>query len=298
MLAGLVGGIVTPPHSSPSLAATSVANRQQGLQAADLSVPLLVKAAMRIVREHLLSKSAPADPLFRWRGHDVSRLEGMSDAVFAFALTLLVVSAGPPSTFHDLWITLRDLPAFAACFASLFAVWYQHYLFFRRFGLQDLLTITLNLCLLFVVLFYVYPLKFMYTYLWRLVLGDDLSPLFHVPPQADGAGVVQDPMLTTIVVFSLGVLGTFGLLTLLCLRALALRNELELDRLEVFLTWSSIRANLVWCTVAATSLLLARYSPPLAGLIYFALGPLHGTLGYWQGRRAERIYRELHPQSA
>ena len=33
-----------------------------------------------------------ADQAFRWRGGEVSRLEGLSDAVFAFAVTLLVVS--------------------------------------------------------------------------------------------------------------------------------------------------------------------------------------------------------------
>ena len=27
---------------------------------------------------------------FRWRGHEISRIEGLSDAVFAFAITLLV----------------------------------------------------------------------------------------------------------------------------------------------------------------------------------------------------------------
>jgi uncharacterized membrane protein len=36
------------------------------------------------------------------RGRDVSRLEGFSDAVFGFALTLLVVSLEVPDTF-DGW---------------------------------------------------------------------------------------------------------------------------------------------------------------------------------------------------
>jgi len=36
-------------------------------------------------------------------------------------------------------------------------IWYEHSAFFRRFGLNDGVTIVLDAVLLFVVLFYVYP---------------------------------------------------------------------------------------------------------------------------------------------
>src|SRR4051794_21568192 len=41
------------------------------------------------------------EPGFRWRAAGIARIEGLSDAVFAFAVTLLVVSLEVPRT--DEW---------------------------------------------------------------------------------------------------------------------------------------------------------------------------------------------------
>src|SRR5579872_6785537 len=106
-----------------------------------------------------------SDPHFRWRGHEMSRLEAFSDAVFAFAVTLLVVSLEVPHTFAQLKTTMLGFPAFAICFTLLILVWQEHVQFCRRYGLQDAATVTWNSILLFVVLFYVFPLKFLFTVL-------------------------------------------------------------------------------------------------------------------------------------
>ena len=55
---------------------------------------------------------------------------------------------------------LNGLVAFGLSFGALICIWAVHDGCFRRYGLQDTWTIVLNACLLFVVLFYVYPLKF------------------------------------------------------------------------------------------------------------------------------------------
>jgi uncharacterized membrane protein len=102
---------------------------------------------------------------FRNRGGEITRLEALSDGTFAFSITLLVVSLEVPSTFDELMVSMRGFAAFAICFASLVWIWFQHTRFFRKYGLQDAFTVTLNGLLLFVVLFYVYPLKFLWTML-------------------------------------------------------------------------------------------------------------------------------------
>ena len=95
------------------------------------------------------------------RTREVSRIEGFSDAVFGFAITLLVVSLEVPKTYHELMQVVRGFPAFAVCFALLFQVWWRHYRFFRNYDLEDGYIVALTGILLFVVLFFVYPLKFM-----------------------------------------------------------------------------------------------------------------------------------------
>src|ERR1700704_843358 len=124
-----------------------------------------------MLREKLMAKDIGRRADFRWRSHEISRIEGLSDAVFAFAVTLLVVSLEVPRTFTELAAAMRGFGAFAISFMLLFMVWFNQYKFFRRYGLQDNLTVCLNAILLFVVLFYVYPLKFLFTFLVSLFTG-------------------------------------------------------------------------------------------------------------------------------
>jgi len=111
------------------------------------------------LRPHL----AKRDHGFRWRGHDISRIEGLSDAVFAFAITLLVVSLEVPKTFSELREMMRGFLSFGMCFALLLLIWHAQYLYFRRYALDDRRTFLLNAALLFVVAFYIYPLKFLFS---------------------------------------------------------------------------------------------------------------------------------------
>ena len=124
----------------------------------------------KMVRSGLARRQAGEED-FRWRGEDVSRLEGFSDAVFAFAVTLLVVSLEVPDTFDELLSTMRGFLAFAICFYLLLLVWYDHYKYFRRYGLNDTPTLWLNSALLFITLMYVYPLKFLFTLLMSELFG-------------------------------------------------------------------------------------------------------------------------------
>src|ERR1700741_4061578 len=99
---------------------------------------------------------------FRLRGTGISRLEVFSDVIFGLALTLLVVPLQVPKNFSELRVSVRGFVPFAICFGLFSLLWHAHHKFFRRNALQDRSTLALNSILLFVVLFYVYPLKYLF----------------------------------------------------------------------------------------------------------------------------------------
>jgi len=113
-----------------------------------------------MLRETLRRETPPGRPAsadqgeryFRWRGNRVSRLEGLSDAIFALALTLLVVRLDVPRTFAEVRFAFLSAPVYLVCFALFLWVWYCHYQFHRRYGLEGPAVATLDGALLFCVL--------------------------------------------------------------------------------------------------------------------------------------------------
>ncbi len=220
-------------------------------------------------------KASPTD-------REITRLEGFSDAVFGFALALLVVSVEVPDTYVELMNTMRGFGAIACCFAIISWIWYEHNLFFRRYGSQDGWTILLNLVLLFVVLFYVYPLKFIFTMLLGGVFGVSRPP--GVGSSVDGASLM---LLYSVAVFVL-----FLVFALLYWHALRNREELELDTLGLHDATTGMWRHLLTALLALVSITLALALPrqaSWAGLIYFLLGPLQGAFGYVRGKAREAI---------
>lgn len=165
---------------------------------------------------------------FEWRGREVSRLEGLSDAVFGFAITLLVVSLEVPQSVAELLHAMRGFIGFAISFALLFRLWGYQYRFFRRYGLEDPTTIRLNGVLLFVVLFFVYPLKFMTQTLTDFFFSGGLATLRPGVLTEALAGGGYDLLL----MFYGGFGTVFLVLGLMYLHAYRMRDQIGLNALE------------------------------------------------------------------
>ena len=247
---------------------------------------------MRAPRAALAGKGWGEETGFRWRGgSEITRLEGFSDTVFAFAVTLLVVSLEVPRTYHELTEAMRGFPAFAVCFTLLIIIWREHYIFFRRYGLQDAGTLWLNAALLFVMLFYVYPLKFLFTLV--------LAPLTGTPTEVRRAGggtelaieTAQIPSL--FLIYGAGLMALYVLLAWMYAHAYRRRSALELTPLEMFDTRASIRSHLLAAGIGAISVVLALVLPlhlvGLAGYVYFLFGPVLAIHGSWTGKKRKRL---------
>ena len=245
-----------------------------------------------MIREKLIDKGVGDRTKFRWRSHEISRIEGLSDAVFAFAVTLLVVSLEVPKTFAELMHAMRGFGAFAICFALLFMVWFIQYKFFRRYGLQDTLTIIINAVLLFVVLFYIYPLKFLFTFLINRFTGghgEVRLPNGTVESMLDS----PDQLASLMIIFGVGYIAVFAVFALLYWHAYRKRQQLELNELEVFDTRTDIRECLLNVAIGVVSITLAVFGggnfAGFAGMTYMltpVVMTLHGSLN---GRRRRKL---------
>ncbi len=243
-----------------------------------ISVDAQGAAAHEIPSEH--RRGLLPEKYFRWRAGEMTRLEAFCDVVFGFALTLLVVSLEVPRTYAELMAAIRGFVPFAACFAQLVVIWRAHYRFSRRYGLEDSYTVFLNLVLLFLVLFYVYPLKFVFTMLFDEILGHDVGMGFH-------------EVSVLMRIYAAGFAAVFLIFALLYAHASSLRNVMELNPVEVLETRVAMQENMFMAAVGVISFALAFRYPALAGWTFFVLGPglaIHGSI---YGKRVRALAEKM-----
>lgn len=206
---------------------------------------------------------------FNWRGNEPTRVEALSDMVFAFALTLLVVSADPPASFDELTQQLWGFPGFAAAFAILLVVWNSHYIYFRRYALSDGWTTFLNAALLFLILFFVYPLKY-------------LAMMLSAFVQTVVEGRASAPMTTfearkALQVLAVAYAAVFLMFAALYANARRKSDALGLSdqerRMTRFSFWQQIIHAFV-AAIVATGASLPYWWAPMSGFVFFFVGPL------------------------
>jgi uncharacterized membrane protein len=228
---------------------------------------------MQVLNDHIAKDG------FRLRGTHMSRIDGFSDVVFGFALTLLVVSLEVPRTYDEFHAAIVGFLPFAVCFFFLILIWQAHFRFFRRYGLHDRATIWINCALLFAVLFYVYPLKFLFAAAaGRHVAGE----VFTKPYQPR----------EMMIVYGLGFAAIYFCLSALYFNAWRLREGLRLNPLEVTLTLASAGNVLGIGCIGVLCAIIARLLPPQdageAGWFFFLIAIWSTGNGFIAGRYIRR----------
>ncbi|HLU40636.1 MAG TPA: TMEM175 family protein [Planctomycetota bacterium] len=234
--------------------------------------------------ESLLPQRLRGERHFRWRGGAVSRVEALSDAVFALVLTLLAITLEVPKTSAEMSHLFWQFPAFGVCFVFLLWIWWEHFVFHRRFGFEDVAVVWLNGALLLCVVCFVYPMKFIAT----MLVADPMADTRTVTLDASGPVVM--------LMFSGSFVGIFVVFTALYLLALRRAGEVGLDAVEHELARGSLRGHVCSVAIGAASLALLLTLPPrtgmpVAGFVYFLMGPVHAWNGMRTGRRVARMTR-------
>jgi len=217
------------------------------------------------------------------REHESTRIEAFTDAMFAFAATLLVVSLEVPRDFGELLHNLRGFVPFALSFSALYFIWVAHTNVFRRYALGDAYTIIVNGILLFTVLFYVYPLKFMATAIVAM-LGGRSDIVLRV-----------DQVDILFIIYGLGWAMVFLMIALLYRHAYKTRPQLGIDALAAYDAQTHSRHYLGLAAVGIVSVVMAffdvgiKYGIP--GFVYVLVGPIAAVNGSIRRKAREVLER-------
>lgn len=232
-----------------------------------------------IDRGFFMTEHTSSEQYFTWRGRDVTRVENLSDIVFALSLTLIVASSVPTS-FDALVGLWREAIAVAMCFALVLLIWSKHHAFHRRYGLDDGRTIFLNSIVLFLIMIFAYPLKYLALFMINLFTG------YFETMEAVNTVMPLERVDLFIVVYALGYAAVFGVFALLYAHALKRADDLKLTEAERIITrlevHQGIAAIVISFLAAASALLLPQNISYMGGSVYFLIAPVM----IWLTRRA------------
>jgi uncharacterized membrane protein len=212
---------------------------------------------------------------FRLRGIEMTRLETFIDAAFAFAVTMMVIAAERvPDDINALLAAFKNVPAFVASVVVLGIFWRGHWLWSRRYGLEDGVSTFISWALLVTILIYIYPLRALFGSMFYMLSNGQLGQTLGMRPDTQARSLFS--------IYALGFTAIAVEILLLHWRAWRLREVLRLNTHEQALTRADIAGWSIPMTVGIVAFVLALTLPPqyiaLSGWIYFSMAvivPLH-----------------------
>jgi uncharacterized membrane protein len=245
-----------------------------------------------MIRKTLSNHISGTNKEFRFRGIEPGRIENFTDACFALAITLLLISTSPPSSFIQVKKFAWEVIPFGLCITLVILIWHQHFIFFFRYGLRNSTVLILNAIFIIIVLFYVYPLKFLARAILIPVTGLFGATEFNAELRQTYAG---SNMAELMIIYGLGATAVFLVLALLYRYALKKSDELELNEIEKFDTHTSMLANVLMACVPLISVIIAfllrssMWAGLISGLSYFLYSPAMSIFWRIKSRKRKQI---------
>ena len=213
---------------------------------------------------------------FRLRGIEMTRLETFIDAAFAFAISMLVIAAQQiPDNIVALLAAFKNVPTFICSIAVLGIFWRGHWVWSRRYGLEDGVSILISWAMIVTILIFIYPLKAIFGSMWYLLSGGQIGQRLSLHTTESQARAI-------FAIYALGLIAISAEILLLNLRAWQLREPLRLNERETLVTRGELSGWSIPVSVGIVSLIFALTLPAeqiqWSGWVYFSmiiLVPLH-----------------------
>jgi uncharacterized membrane protein len=213
---------------------------------------------------------------FRLRGMEMTRLETFIDAAFAFAISMLVIAAQQiPDNIQTLLAAFKNVPTFVCSIAVLGIFWRGHWLWSRRYGLEDSASILISWAMIVTILIFIYPLKAIFGSMWYLLSSGQVG-------QRLSLHTTESQVRTIFAIYALGLIAISAEILLLNFRAWQLSDPLRLNERETLMTRAEFSGWSIPVSGGIVSLVLALFLPSeqiqWSGWVYFSmiiLVPLH-----------------------
>src|SRR5437763_11616230 len=224
---------------------------------------------------------------FRLRGMQMTRLETFIDAAFAFAISMLVIATQQiPDDIASLLAAFRNVPTFVCSIAVLGIFWRGHWLWSRRYGLEDGVSILISWTMMVTILIFMYPLKAIFGAMWSFLSNGHVGQPFSLH-------TTEAQARTIFAIYALGLIAIAAEILLLYLRAWQLREPLRLNARERLMTRAELTGWSIPVSVGMVSLLFSFILPieqiAWCGWIYFLMAIALRVHWFWHRRRLKAV---------
>lgn len=222
-----------------------------------------------------LNKIRKHDTRINYRGSNASRIDNLSDSVFGIAITLLIFNLANPNSFSDLLTFTKTLPAFLISISFLVLIWYEHLRFSEVYTLNDTYLTILNTIFIALIVFYVYPLRFLTLFLTNFFFNTSID-----------IKIYGDQVPFLMIYYGFIVFALYFILYLFYKRAIKLKLILILNEFEVFYTNAQITRLRFMFIVPILSVILTYlinlysfiWASVIGGVVYILYTP---AVIYW-----------------
>ena len=228
---------------------------------------------------------------FRLRGIEMTRLETFIDAAFAFAISMLVIAAQQiPDNIQALLAAFKNVPTFICSIAVLGIFWRGHWLWSRRYGLEDGRSILISWVMMITILIFIYPLKAIFGSMWYLLSNGQVG-------QRLSLHTTEAQARALFAIYALGTIAVSAEILLLNLRAWQLREPLRLNIRERLATRGELMGWGIPVGVGIVALGLALTLPiekiAWSGWVYFSIALLVRLHEFFHRRKMKAVSGDI-----